>query len=238
MPDSTALRRARLASSVSVFNFQRDKAVIDTGMNVSGIRVYPLREPRSGRRYTVLRVATESGLVGFGECGAVSAADLAKATQIVTGKPATAYEVIRQQLLPLPGLQAAVNVALLDILGKKAKAPIYRVLGGPTRFKARVSAALEGESDDALVTSLKRVQGVGFRAFLVPVPEVQARNQGQAFVQATRKRLDSLRSAGGDEVDFVLDGAGMLSPAMPPAWPTSWSVSICFGSTNLAVFPT
>jgi L-alanine-DL-glutamate epimerase-like enolase superfamily enzyme len=49
----------------------------------------------------------------------------------VIGKPLTSYEVIRQQLLPLPGLQAAVNVALLDILGKKAKAQIYQVLGGP-----------------------------------------------------------------------------------------------------------
>ena len=90
---------------------------------MSGIRVYPLREPRSGRRYSVLKVMTESGLVGFGECEAVSSSDLARATQIVTGKPATGYEVIRQQLLPLPGLQAAVNVALLDILGRKAKAP-------------------------------------------------------------------------------------------------------------------
>ena len=211
MPDRTALRRARLASAVSAFNFQRDKAAPDTGMKVSGIRVHPLREPVSGRRYTVLKVLTESGLFGFGECEAVSTADLAKATQIVTGKPATAYEVIRQQLLLLPGLQAAVNVALLDILGKKAKAPIYQVLGGPTRFKARASAALEGETDEALVTSMKRAQGAGFRAFLVPVPPVKAPNQGQAFVQAARKRLDSLRSAGGEEVDFILDGAGSLS---------------------------
>lgn len=211
MPDRTALRRARLASAVSAFNLQREKAASDTGMNVSGIHVYPLREPISGRSYTVLKVLTESGFFGFGECESVSSADLAKATQTVTGKPATAYEVIRQQLLPLPGLQAAINVALLDILGKKAKAPIYQVLGGPTRFKARVSAALEGETDEALLTSMKRAQGAGFRAFLVPVPRIQAPNQGQAFVQATRKRLDSLREVGGDEVDFVLDGAGMLS---------------------------
>jgi len=154
---------------------------------------------------------TESGLAGFGECEPVSSADLARATQIVSGRPATAYEVIRQQLLPLPGLQAAVNVALLDILGKKAKAPIYQVLGGPTRFKARASAVLDGEADEVLVTSLKRAQGLGFRAFLVPVPHVQARNQGQSFVQATRKRLDLLRSAGGDGADFILDGAGSLS---------------------------
>ena len=212
MPDKITLRRARLASTVSAFNFQRDKGATDAGMNISGIRVYPLREPRSGRRYSVVQVMTESGLVGLGECEAVSPAELAKATQIVTGKPATAYEVIRQPLLLLPGLQAAINVALLDILGKRAKAPIYQVLGGPTRFKVRVSAALEGETDEALVTSLKRAHSAGFRAFLVPVPQVQARNQGQAFVQATRKRLNLLRSAGGDDADFILNGVGSLSP--------------------------
>src|SRR5262245_21345339 len=115
MPDKIVLRRARLASTVSAFSFQRDKAATDAGMNVSGMRVYPLREPRSGRRYSLLKVVSESGLSGFGECEAVSASDLAKATQIVVGKPATGYEVIRQQLLPLPGLQAAINVAMLDI---------------------------------------------------------------------------------------------------------------------------
>ena len=212
MPDRTALRRARLASSLSAFYLQRDKAASDPEMNLAGIRVYPLREPRSGRRYTVLKVLTESGHFGFGECEPLSAPELAKAMQVATGKPATAYEVIRQQLLALPGLQAAINMALLDILGKKTKAPIYQVLGGPTRFKARASAVLDGETDEALVASMKEAQGAGFRAFLVPVPRVQARNQGQTFVQATHKRLDSLRTAGGDNVDFILDGAGSLSP--------------------------
>ena len=178
---------------------------------MSVLRLYPLREPVSGRRYTLLKIVTESGLVGMGECGEVSAADFAKATRIVAEKPATAYEVIRQHLLPWPGLQAAVNMALLDILGKKAQAPIYQVLGGPTRFKARSSAALEGETDAALATSMKRAHVAGHRAFLVPVPRVGAPNQGQAFIQATRRRLDRLREAGGDGVDFVLDGAGLLS---------------------------
>jgi galactonate dehydratase len=211
MPDNTALRRARLASAVSAFNLQQDGVGSEAGMKVSTVRAFSLREPVSRRSYTVLKVATESGVVGFGECEAVSSAELAKAIQTVVGKPATAYEVIRQQLHPLPGLQAALNMALLDILGKIVKAPIYQVLGGPTRFKVRASTALIGETDEALLTSMKRAQSAGFRAFLVPVPRVQAPNQGQAFVRATRKRLDSLKAAGGDTADFILDGAGLLS---------------------------
>jgi galactonate dehydratase len=181
-------------------------------MRVSSLRAYPLREPISGRKYVVLKIATASGLAGFGECEALSTSDLAAAQQLLIGKPATAYEALRQQLLRLPSLQAAVNIALLDILGKQAKAPLYQLLGGPTRARVRVSAALEGEADAALAASMKGAQALGFRAFAVPVPQVRAPNQGQAFVQATHKRLDALRTSGGDEVDFVLDGGGMLSP--------------------------
>ncbi|MCI0420322.1 MAG: hypothetical protein L0312_14040 [Acidobacteria bacterium] len=211
MPDNSQLRRARLANAVSAFSVAADNTSRDTGLEVSGLRVYPLREPVSGRRYTVLKVQTASGTFGFGECDGASSADVARTAQIVTRKPATAYEVIRQQLLLLPGLQAAINVALLDIIGKKAKAPVYQVLGGPTRNKARAITILDGGSDEALLASMKRAQAAGFRAFLVPPPGVTASNQGQAFVHAARKRLDGLRGAGGDGLDFVLDGAGKLS---------------------------
>jgi galactonate dehydratase len=46
----------------------------------------------------------------------------------------------------------------------------------------------------------------------VPLSPVRARNQGQAFVQAVKRRLEALRAAGGEETDFVLDGASRLTP--------------------------
>jgi galactonate dehydratase len=103
-------------------------------------------------------------------------------------------------------------MALLDVIGQFAKAPVYHILGGPTRNKARAITALEGDSDEALLSSMKRAQQAGYRAFLVPLPPVAAPNQGQAFVHNTRKRMESLRAAGGDALDFVLDGAESLSP--------------------------
>jgi galactonate dehydratase len=72
--------------------------------------------------------------------------------------------------------------------------------------------ALGGGSDDALVASMHRAREAGYRAFLVPTPAIRARNQGQAFVRATQKRLEKLRDAGGEDLDFALDGAGALSP--------------------------
>ena len=134
----------------------------DPEAEIADLRAYPLQEPVSGRRYTVIRLRTKSGLEGYGECSGVTAAELARARETLSGKPATAFEVIRPQLAALPGVQAAVNMALLDIVGKIARAPVYQVLGGPTRHKARALAALAGDSDAALIESFSRARQAGF----------------------------------------------------------------------------
>ncbi|MBI4659214.1 MAG: mandelate racemase/muconate lactonizing enzyme family protein [Verrucomicrobia bacterium] len=174
--------------------------------------MFPLVEPVSRRRYTVLKVQTKSGIVGYGETVVVHPEDLELAKQLVLGRAATAYEVLRQGLAAFPSLQAAVNMALLDILGQFSRAPIYQFLGGPTRNKARVLMPLSGDSDGALVASLRGAQATGIRAFVVPTPASTAPNHGQSFVSVVRERLEALRTAGGEEVDFVLDAAGTLSP--------------------------
>jgi galactonate dehydratase len=181
-------------------------------MDIADISVFPLREPASGLAYTVVRLKAAGGLVGFGECARISPAELKKAQSVVLGKPATTWEVIRRELVGFPAIQAAVNMALLDIVGKAAKVPVYQLLGGPTRNKARAMAMLEGSSDDALQRSLERVRKTGVRAAVVPTPEPTARNQGQAFVQSARRRLETLRAVAGKDFDFVLDGGGALTP--------------------------
>ena len=179
---------------------------------IQDITAHPVREPRSQRAYTILKVTTRSGPTGYGECRAISANDLAELRRTIVGKEATAYQVIRRDMKALGAVQGAVNMALLDIVGQITKAPVYQVLGGPTRNKARALAPLHGDSDSALASDLKRARDAGFRAVIVPVRAPAARNQGQAFVHAIRRRMEALRDAGGNDMDFVLDGAGSLSP--------------------------
>jgi galactonate dehydratase len=150
-------------------------------------------------------------LTGYGECSGDLSGEILRARPVIEA-PATSYEVLAARLADMGGLGGAINMALLDIVGKAAKAPVYQVLGGPTRFKARALVPLAGESDAALIDSMKRAASAGYRAFMVPAPPVTFRNQGQAWVQATRKRLEALRGAGGEQVDFVLDGAGRFVP--------------------------
>src|SRR5262249_46502189 len=142
----------------------------DLDLSIRDLRLYRLREPVSRRAYAVLSLTTQNNLRGFGECTALPDADLTTTRQIVLGKPATSYEAIRRELAALPAGRAAVNMALLDMFGQAAKAPVYQVLGGPTRNKVRVLAPLAGGSDEALQQSMARAQTAGHRAFLVPLP--------------------------------------------------------------------
>lgn len=211
MHNNDTLRFLRLAEFAANAMAQAPR---DPTMEITGITAHPLREPVSGRTYTVLRLQTRGGITGYGECRAAPSAELARARQALQGYPATAYEVIAERLASsgAASIAGAVNTALLDIAGKAAKAPVYQLLGGPTRFKARALATITGASDDALAAAMKRATEAGFRALVVPAPAAPYRNQGQAWVLAVARRLETLRKAGGDNVDFVLDGMGALTP--------------------------
>jgi galactonate dehydratase len=181
------------------------------GLSIADLRATRVREPVSRRSYTVVRVETRSGLIGFGECRAVAETDLERARAIVVGRAATAYEVLSRAVAGLGAVEAAITMALLDVVGRHARAPVYQILGGPTRHKVRALTTLEGDSDGDLVSALRRARAAGFRAAVVPLPASRARVQGDAFVQATRRRLEAL-CAEGQDFDFVVDGRGALSP--------------------------
>jgi galactonate dehydratase len=204
------LRRARL--TVTIQSARGIPAPTDNDLDITDVTAWTLREPVSQRAYSVVKIQTKSGLVGFGECAPLSAAEIAGAKKTILRHPATAFEVTAPLLTDFPTARAGLNMAMLDVVGKATKAPIFQVLGGPTRYKARALVALAGDSDASLILSLRRGQGAGFRAFLVPVPPIANSNQGQAYVLSTKKRLETLRAAAGADSDFVLDGGNRLTP--------------------------
>ncbi|HEV2496002.1 MAG TPA: mandelate racemase/muconate lactonizing enzyme family protein [Terriglobia bacterium] len=175
---------------------------------ITRVDAFPLREPISGRAYTLVRIRTKSGLTGHGECSVVSGADLEHARQVLIGRAATSYV---GSVVGLP-MHPAVITAMLDIIGQACAAPLYRVLGGPTRNKIRVMTSLDGSESAELEASLSSGLKAGFRAFRVRTPATGARIRGQAYVRSVRARLQALRPPAGDNVDFVLDADGRLSP--------------------------
>jgi galactonate dehydratase len=183
-----AQRRVRLSGG---FAPQLAAGVPQNGEHaIAEMRWFPVREPVSGNRYAILRVKTRSGLTGWGECAQASEQDAKALDAAWTGRPATLYAAIDASS-PLAG---ALDMAMLDILGKACRAPIYRVLGGPTRHKVRAFT----DSDSA----------PGFHAVAVRVPPPASRNQGKAY----QNQVQELVKALGDDRDFVLDAHGRLTP--------------------------
>ena len=199
-------RRQRLSGLVAA---QIAAAGPATGnkLEITELRFFPVREPASGRSYGVLRVTTRSGLSGFGECARATADEVHQAEQGCVGRQATSYVTLEAP----PSLAGALNMAVLDIIGKSSNAPVYRLLGGPTRHKVRALALLHGTTDAELLASFD-LAAASHRAFRVPVPAPTARNQGRAYQIRMRQRLEALRTRGGDKVDFVIDGSDVLTP--------------------------
>lgn len=179
---------------------------------MTALDTFALREPVSKRAYTCLRLRTRAGITGYGECSRISASDLDVLRAATQGKEASSFESIRRGLGVQPSALAALEMAMLDVLGKFTNAPAYQVLGGPTRNQARALARIEANSDDAVAAAVRQARAAGHRAFLIPVPAVHSTNHSATLVNATVRRLDRARSAAGEACDFVLDAAGKLTP--------------------------
>jgi galactonate dehydratase len=177
---------------------------------ISDVRAFRVGQSDPATSYVVLQVRTRSGLLGYGECRDLSSPELKATREVAMGRPASAYENLRP-MVP-QNAQAAIDMALLDILGKATKAPVYRVLGGPTRTKARAIVRLAGTSDVELAKDLQKQTAAGFAAFLVPIPKPAARNQGSAYVQAGVARFKTMRAAA-PEADFAFECGDQLTPS-------------------------
>ena len=182
-----------------------------TDLGIRALNAWVLREPVSRRAYTVVRLTSEDGLHGYGECGEAEASEIAAARSVVLGKPATSYEKVRLALHATPQVGAATNAAMLDLVGKATRTPVFQLLGGPTRSRVRALASLHGATDDEFAASAASLRRAGFLAFGVPLPATAARNQGLAFAQAVIRRVEAIRAAVKD-ADLVLEGFGALTP--------------------------
>lgn len=202
------LRRVRLQSLIAA---QAAAAASGGPLQIASVEAWNLREPDNGRAWSLVRLATKDGLEGWGEARPISRDNLRDLRELTVNTAASAYEALRTKLAGRPG-SAAVNIAALDILGKAAKAPVYQVLGGPTRNKVRAYTALHGADDEALVRDMQRCRAAGFKAFGVPVTVPPFRNSGKAFVNQARARMDALLKASSDDCDFILQGLGRLTP--------------------------
>ena len=204
MTHSQLAKRTRLQSMMA---WQALAAAGPDPLAIKDLKIYPLKEPDSGRSYSLVRVEARGGLIGWGECGAaIPASEAAVARQALDGLAAHAYEVAWRRLDAAPILRPALDMAMLDIAAQQSKAPVYQLLGGPTRNKCRAYAPLEGAA------ALERNLQAGHKAFGVPAPPNEWRNAGKPYIEKAVNLMSMMRKAAGAGCDFVLDGGGRLMP--------------------------
>jgi galactonate dehydratase len=189
MNNTTAHRRARLWNGIAPQTAATARPDAPDQLDVTEIRHFPVREPVSGNRYSILKLTTRSGLIGWGECGYNPAADLKALQQAWIGRPANSYATIAAAT----PFRAALDIAFLDVVGKAAKAPVYRVLGGPTRSKVRAYGSPYSQQ---------------FPVAVIDVPAPASRNQGKAYQNRIIELIDRVPG----DADFVLAGNGVLTP--------------------------
>jgi galactonate dehydratase len=181
-------------------------------LEIAQFQAWRLKEPVSGRRYTVVELQARSGETGYGEGGPVPAAEIVEARAAIQGRRATESEFVRARLAAIPAMEAAVGNAMLDLLSKSRKVPIYQFLGGPTRFKARLLARLESTDEASAAAPLERAKRQGFRAFTIPALQRDAMIPLQEYVDRVRARVAKMQSMGGADAEWVLDGAAAMTP--------------------------
>lgn len=174
-------------------------------------------------RWLFLKVHTDEGVIGLGE-------------PILEGRARTCAEAV-QEVAPylvgkdprlvmhhwqaiyrhafyrggplLTSVLSGIEQALWDIKGKLLGVPIYELLGGPTRGRVRVYAAVGGKPD-----LLKDKLAEGFKVFKTGV--FKSTESGviatQAFIERATENFAALREAGGKEAQIGIDFHGAITP--------------------------
>jgi L-alanine-DL-glutamate epimerase-like enolase superfamily enzyme len=203
----------------------------------------PVREPiadalhlLSARKGLVLEVTTEDGLVGTGEAGTY-------------GGPASVVEaLIHEELAPrlfaldsrqpervwqtlmarshqrgdegmLPAAVSGIDVALWDLLGKRAGLPLYQILGGyreqlPAYASAGFYAPGKGPAD--LADEARSYVARGFRHLklkvgrtvdtpLSPLLHMERPELAAVTLAEDLERVTAVRAAVGDDVSIAVD---------------------------------
>lgn len=188
-------------------------------MRITKITPRAIAEP-GGRAYVIVRVETDAGLTGYGETHALPSPQVAvdgfkRELQALSGlNPERAVRVEEELRRAGASLEAraVANIACLDIFGKSTKAPVYEVLGGPTRNKVRAMAVVARGSAEDFMAAVLAAKQEGYRAFSIPVSVPQGMERGRSFFTDIRAVMDELRDAAGEDCDFVLDCGGRTTP--------------------------
>jgi galactonate dehydratase len=189
-------------------------------------------EPLHVGQFMFVRVETDAGISGVGEAGAwghieASGAAVQRFAEYLVGR--SPFEIERHwnvmhrfsyfQGLAVNAGISAIDIALWDIKGKALNVPIYELLGGPVRSKARIYGHIYESSIDKMLIECQAKMEAGFNAFGHLNPFLDEGNDKVYFKTHIRKMRDAIdnvqrmREVVGDRVDLLIELHRRLTPA-------------------------
>ena len=195
-------------------------------MKITDVKVLPID------RYLFVEVHTDGGITGLGESGAwgylEASGEVVKSfREYLIGKDPLRIEHHWQVLYrcthfrgaAIMGALSAVDIALWDIAGKFFGVPVYQLLGGKCRDKARVYGHVIGSTKEELLKGCVQAKAEGFTAVGHLTPFLDESRNVPYYKTHTDKIQDAVqtvaayREAVGDEVDLCIEIHRRLDPA-------------------------
>jgi len=189
-------------------------------------------EPLFLDRYLLVQVHTDAGIIGLGESGAwghleASGAVIEKYGRYLIGKDPLLIEHHWQSLYrfsafrgsAIMGALSAIDIALWDIAGKHFDVPVYALLGGKVRDRARVYYHVFGQTTEELVSGIVNARDLGFTAVGHLTPFLDEPRGIPYFKTHASKIRDAIetvrlyREAVGNDVDLCIEIHRRLTPA-------------------------
>ncbi|KAI1617002.1 enolase C-terminal domain-like protein [Exophiala viscosa] len=189
-------------------------------------------EPLHVGQFMFVRITTDQGVVGYGEAGVwghitAAATSISRFAEYLVGKKAFDIEhhwnVMHRfsyfQGLAINAAISAIDIALWDIKGKSLGVPIYELLGGACRKKARVYGHIYESTIEKVLEECKRKMDLGFTAFGHINPFLDEGPDQVYFKTHVKKMHDAeenvrrMREVVGDKVDLLIELHRRLTPA-------------------------
>ncbi len=184
-------------------------------------------------RYLFVRVRTDTGITGLGEPGAwgyLEASEKAIQTfkRYLIGKDPLRIEHHWQYLYrwthfrgaAIMGALSAIDIALWDIAGKYFQVPVYQLMGGKCRDKARVYYHVFGRTKEELVQGCIDAKERGFTAVghLTPLIDVESAASSHEIARELNKYDAAAYLKEPREIPFFKTFAGRIRDAIKEKW--------------------
>ncbi|HEY3110606.1 MAG TPA: galactonate dehydratase [Chloroflexota bacterium] len=189
-------------------------------------------EPVPVDRYLFVKVHTDAGITGLGESGTWGYLEASQAVMEKYGHYLEGEDPLRIEHhwnymyrsshfrgAAIMGALSAIDIALWDIAGKHFGVPVYQLLGGRTRDRARVYYHVFGSTREQLVLGCVEAKKKGFTAVGHLTPFADEPREVPYFKTHAQKMADAIenvrqyRQAVGNEVDLCIEIHRRLSPA-------------------------